>query len=211
MGVLGLALGLVVGVAGASIPENGVYTGCYLKSRGALRVIDPSQKCRATETRITWNEEGQPGPPGESAAGALVRTDNWTPTDPGNPVHLTTTDPVTLLSVPKPEGGAWDQAVVIVTMNAGNWLETRAALNCMVPDNAAGTPMIVFLDGITHPLTHGFGGTWTFTTAYSGQGSSVEFRCRIIEPPLPPGTYDVAVNWATLSVIPAVQLDVVVH
>ena len=62
----GLALGvaLIVGIAGASIPQGGVYTGCYMKSGGTLRVIDASQTCKSSETRITWNERGQQGPQG---------------------------------------------------------------------------------------------------------------------------------------------------
>jgi hypothetical protein len=66
------AIGLVVaavltgGVAWATIPgPGGVVDGCYQNSDGQLRVIDgATQTCRASETAITWNKLGQPGPKG---------------------------------------------------------------------------------------------------------------------------------------------------
>ena len=63
------AAGLVVvaGAAVATIPgTGGVYTGCYQKSSGQLRVIDAAtEQCKASsERQITWNERGVPGPAG---------------------------------------------------------------------------------------------------------------------------------------------------
>ena len=67
----GLALVAVVigGIAWAAIPQNGVYTGCFHKSNGNLRVIDASETCKPNEKRITWNQEGQKGEPGSGVAG----------------------------------------------------------------------------------------------------------------------------------------------
>ena len=64
-----LALGSVAafllvagGVAYAAIPDakTGVIHGCYSKTTGALRVIDPSksQSCAAGEAALNWNQSG---------------------------------------------------------------------------------------------------------------------------------------------------------
>lgn len=54
------------GTALASIPDDqGVITGCYNSTSGALRVIDPAKaKCSSSERTLTWNQQGQPGPQG---------------------------------------------------------------------------------------------------------------------------------------------------
>jgi hypothetical protein len=65
--MLGLTTSMLGGVAHADIPgAGGVYTGCYTRSNGALRVIDfeAGQRCRSTELTVTWNRTGQPGPAG---------------------------------------------------------------------------------------------------------------------------------------------------
>jgi hypothetical protein len=56
------------GVAYATIPDaSGVIHGCYKKKHGQLRVIDPgTSHCRRSETAISWNQTGPPGPPGIS-------------------------------------------------------------------------------------------------------------------------------------------------
>ena len=59
------------GVAWATIPgSDGTIQGCYLKTAGILRVIDPSknQKCLDIETSISWNQKGQRGDPGSAGA-----------------------------------------------------------------------------------------------------------------------------------------------
>src|ERR1019366_8298159 len=68
------------GVAYGTIPDSaGVIHGCYLKSRGTLRVLDPSAGHRGSrnETAIQWSQtggpkggrgpQGQPGPKGDTA------------------------------------------------------------------------------------------------------------------------------------------------
>jgi hypothetical protein len=63
---------LAGGVAYATIPDgSGVYSACTLNHVGTLRLIDPSlpaanllSHCTAFETKITWNQQGQPGPQG---------------------------------------------------------------------------------------------------------------------------------------------------
>jgi hypothetical protein len=50
------------GVAYATIPDSttGIIHGCYNKTTGALRVIDPSksQSCATGETGLNWNQNG---------------------------------------------------------------------------------------------------------------------------------------------------------
>jgi hypothetical protein len=49
-------------IAFAAIPDagTGVFHGCYDKTSGALRLIDPSlgQSCGANENAVTWNQRG---------------------------------------------------------------------------------------------------------------------------------------------------------
>src|SRR3954453_21663738 len=59
------AVGLVSygATALASIPSsNGTIYGCYAKSGGATRIIDPGkQKCSTTENPISWSQRGPRG------------------------------------------------------------------------------------------------------------------------------------------------------
>jgi len=56
-------------VAYATIPASGVIHGCYLKSGGALRVIDNSvTSCKSGETALNWNVSGPSGPSGATGA-----------------------------------------------------------------------------------------------------------------------------------------------
>jgi len=62
-----MVVGLLFWNAGqAAIPNNGVYTGCYLKALGSVRVIDAATAavCTLLETKITWNEKGNQGATG---------------------------------------------------------------------------------------------------------------------------------------------------
>jgi hypothetical protein len=59
----GLVFVLVAGgIAWATIPDPGagLIHGCYRKTTGALRVIDPSkgQRCASSEAALNWNQRG---------------------------------------------------------------------------------------------------------------------------------------------------------
>ena len=95
------------GAAYATIPGgDGVIHGCYSKSGGALRVIDASvTNCKATETSLNWNQQGQPGPPGppglQGAKGDQGEPGPPGPKgDPGDPgvvnLSVQSSNPVTL-------------------------------------------------------------------------------------------------------------------
>lgn len=61
---------VTAGLALATIPdESGVLHGCYLKSGGAVRIIDSSVAgCKSNETAISWNVQGPAGAPGTPGA-----------------------------------------------------------------------------------------------------------------------------------------------
>lgn len=47
------------------IPQDGVYTACYTRSTGTIRIIDATvTNCKQGETKITWKQTGDPGPAG---------------------------------------------------------------------------------------------------------------------------------------------------
>lgn len=63
----------------ASIPDSasGEITACYSTRSGAIRLIDAQVGvvCRSGEVRVSWNEQGPPGPPGSSGGFELVGDD----------------------------------------------------------------------------------------------------------------------------------------
>ncbi len=90
------ALGVGATVAVAAIPgTDGVIHGCYSNAKGTLRVIDDASNCATGETRLTWNQKGQPGPQGPQgepgpaggkAPGRVIKmVDNMTLTAYGQP------------------------------------------------------------------------------------------------------------------------------
>jgi len=66
------AFAVACAIAHAAIPEpSGVIHGCYVKTNGSLRVIDPSSaKCSPNEIPIAWNQAGQEGPAGPAGPAA---------------------------------------------------------------------------------------------------------------------------------------------
>lgn len=65
---VGVGLGALLfagGVASAQIPQNGNITTCYMKSGGAIRVIDAATTgCRSNETQLVIDQDGTQGEPG---------------------------------------------------------------------------------------------------------------------------------------------------
>lgn len=59
-----------VGVAFAQIPaQDGTISACYSRNGGALRIVDEGTDCKNGETRLTWNQKGEPGPAGPAGPG----------------------------------------------------------------------------------------------------------------------------------------------
>ena len=62
-----LAIGLAGGVAWAATTAGRQINGCYQKSQGQLRVIDPgTDTCRPSEEGIAWSQAGVPGEQGDA-------------------------------------------------------------------------------------------------------------------------------------------------
>ena len=63
--LIGLAATVVIlgtAVVYATIPSNNVISGCYMRSGGSLRVLDPSvTSCKSGETSLAWNVQGPIG------------------------------------------------------------------------------------------------------------------------------------------------------
>lgn len=59
-------LGATAVAAYAAIPSKPqkVFTACYKKSNGAVRLVDSKKKCAKGEARTTWNQAGVKGAPG---------------------------------------------------------------------------------------------------------------------------------------------------
>jgi hypothetical protein len=69
--IVGAVAGTVIagGVAWATVATTGTsIDACYQKATGAVRVIDPTQSCRSSETAISWNQVGSDGPSGDTGA-----------------------------------------------------------------------------------------------------------------------------------------------
>lgn len=71
LGVLAACLLLGTTVTVVLAQSDGIINGCYVtsgKNKGMLRVLTgTSTTCKATETALTWNQQGpagEPGPPG---------------------------------------------------------------------------------------------------------------------------------------------------
>jgi hypothetical protein len=78
------------GAALAAIPSHGteVFHGCYSKTTGALRLIDPSagQHCAPGELAVSWNQAGPTGPQGDRGPrGAQGPNGNTGATGPQGP------------------------------------------------------------------------------------------------------------------------------
>jgi type VI secretion system secreted protein Hcp len=98
---LAAALGAGTAVAIAAIPgSDGTIKACYVTTgtppSGALRIIDESASCGASEATLTWNQtgpqgppgpQGDPGPPGDSGSGGSGGggTDTFTQPQAGGP------------------------------------------------------------------------------------------------------------------------------
>jgi len=62
IGLAGMVAIAGTAVVYATIPSNNLISGCYMKSGGSLRVLDPSvTSCKSGETSLAWNVQGPTG------------------------------------------------------------------------------------------------------------------------------------------------------
>jgi hypothetical protein len=54
--------GFTVAFAGSG--SDGTLSACAAKKSGTLRLVKAGKKCHKTEQKVTWNQQGVPGPPG---------------------------------------------------------------------------------------------------------------------------------------------------
>jgi collagen triple helix repeat protein len=64
-----IAIAAGVSYAVAQIGDGNVINGCYKSANGQLRLIDSAtDSCHPSETAVSWNRTGQPGPQGPPGA-----------------------------------------------------------------------------------------------------------------------------------------------
>jgi hypothetical protein len=199
------AVGAVLsGIVWAQIPQDGVYTGCYRKPGGTLRIIDASQACKKGETRITWNESGQPGLPGEPGPGVAMEHREFCGGQ-GCPDALMITQQdtsVEILTLARPNGGEapWDQTIALASIEIENTGTEGAHMACLLGQE----------DWNFWLPTGGEGGsTVTFVSPYVSDGpGDVVLTCN---PGNGPQGYvhEIKVTGATLTLVPASYLHIV--
>jgi hypothetical protein len=59
-----LVLALSSGAYAISSSGGGVINGCFQKESGSLRVVSGANKCKKSESAISWNQKGPKGNPG---------------------------------------------------------------------------------------------------------------------------------------------------
>ncbi|GAA4583625.1 hypothetical protein GCM10023194_21470 [Planotetraspora phitsanulokensis] len=93
VGALTGSLLTVGGMATASAAPAPVIYACVDKATRAARIVSASTKCRATETRTSWNQKGLQGPRGatgpKGATGAKGTTGPRGATGPAGPKGAT--------------------------------------------------------------------------------------------------------------------------
>lgn len=214
----GLALGvaLAVGIAGASIPQDGVYTGCYMKSGGTLRVIDPSQKCKTSETRIWWNQQGTQGPQGPQGTqgqtgpagpGVAVTQDQRCVAGGECPGDLAITDRDemhSLVTVPRPTGMEWQRTIGIASLTMRNDGDMTVEVGCLFGNTFWEFP--VHSNELT---TQTLMGT---TPAGTGTSPDMTLACRVEGWLTPPGDIDLHVTGhTTMALVPASYVHEIRH
>jgi hypothetical protein len=217
LAVLGVAA-IAGGVAWATIPGgDGVIRGCYQKSSGILRVLDgPRDRCTRSERPIEWNVAGpqglpgEQGPPGEQGvpgpgAGAVYAEftsgaggSGAIDVPEGGP-----DDAIEVVRVALPDGWTGSQ-VGIATVRFANHGDAQGNVTCailsdaggygaggiFVPAPGEGVPYVQFTFQADGPP--GGGGT----------ASEVWISCFAPTEGNPPGTPDIWVEEAMLTVIP---------
>jgi hypothetical protein len=207
LGLVGaLAVGAVLaGIVWAQIPQDGVYTGCYRKPGGTIRIVDASQDCKRGETRITWNQAGEPGPQGEPGAPApgavMTRLELCDEGGCSAPLTITEQDvPVTILTMERPNGGEapWDRTIALASIEIENVGTEGAHMGCLLGQDDWNFWLPTGEEG---------GSTVTFVSPYEGSGEVV-LTCNPGNGP-PGYVHDIRVTGATLTLVPADSIDAV--
>lgn len=65
--IAGIGTATVAGAAG-----TGIITSCVNKTTGALRIVSSTGSCFSSEVKLSWNQQGPPGPAGPPAPTPLA-------------------------------------------------------------------------------------------------------------------------------------------
>ncbi len=88
---LAIATTLAIAAAGAygaaALGPDATITACVHRTTGNVRIVDAATACHATETLVSWNQQGAPGPAG--AAGATGATGATGPAGPAGATGAT--------------------------------------------------------------------------------------------------------------------------
>ena len=191
------ALLVVAGVAYATIPDaSGVIHGCYMKTGGALSVVDPSvTNCPKGDTALSWNVQGQPGPQGpqgpQGAAGPQGQTGTQGPTGPQGPAgpqgpsglshgYLASTS-----NVPVAQAPAYSQVAQLSSVPDGNYMIWAQIFDVSQSSSNPDTRCHISVNGSqlagTDSQAPGVDGEATMTIvsadAMNGGGNSVSVEC----------------------------------
>ena len=198
----GLALVAVVigGIAWAAIPQNGVYTGCFHKSNGNLRVIDASETCKPNEKRITWNQEGQPGQqgqqgePGSGARGFFTSFEGPKTLEVSNGTGSAVA-PLMILTLAPPGAPPLGPSFATATVQLANESDQPVSVICAVGE--FGKAWVIDLPSRT-------GSVMTFTGGANANG--VPLGCHVWGEPAK--TSEVKARWGTIEAVVLSSLTV---
>lgn len=158
-------------VAWASVADAEVVHACYVKSSGAVRIVDAATACRTGEAALEWNVQG---PPGQSGGGAAGFTTVFAPTSV--PTANVSTPPLVILS-----GLPFGPSFATVSMTVSNGSGQAVTLICAVGEAGPAYTFDV-------PGNPGGPGPTSTTVSFVGRSSStgVPFGCHIWGDPAQP-------------------------
>jgi len=190
----GLALVAVVvgGIAWAAIPQNGVYPGCFMKSGGTLRIIDAAQKCKSSETRIIWNQKGQPGQQGQKGEPGSGARGFFTSFEGPKTLEVSNTGsgvaPLMILTLDIPGASPLGPSFATATVQLASESDRPVSVICAVGE--FGEAWVIDLPSRT-------GSVMTFTGGARSNG--VPLGCHVYGEPAK--TSEVKARWETIEAV----------
>jgi len=195
---LAIAAGVLLvlaGVAYATIPDSsGAIHGCYARSGGSLRVIDATvTNCKAGETSLDWNVQGQQGPQGPNGPagpagpqGPQGTTGSQGPAGPQGPSGLSHGYLASSNQVPVAEFPAFSNVGSIASVPDGTcmiWAQISLDDSLNEPSGNCSLKVNGVVQSPTVTAVELKSGTANLTVVsaatLSGGGSTVDAQCRM--------------------------------
>ncbi|HXE94540.1 MAG TPA: hypothetical protein VN544_12130 [Gaiellaceae bacterium] len=195
---LAIAAGVLLvlaGVAYATIPDSsGAIHGCYARSGGSLRVIDATvTNCKAGETSLDWNVQGQQGPQGPNGPagpagpqGPQGTTGSQGPAGPQGPSGLSHGYLASSNQVPVAEFPAFSNVGSIASVPDGTymiWAQISLDDSLNEPSGNCSLKVNGVVQSPTATAVELKSGTANLTVVsaatLSGGGSTVDAQCRM--------------------------------